>query len=1534
MTEAGNSYHPDVIVTAFGDTIAGTISTTPHAWVADADGLFHTTTDLRLEWQSYYDTMMAGHADTLGFIQRLEGNSQAVFQNTGLSRLDETRQSQAREDVQRAFDAMSVAMTRIGLDGHAPVTVQDYLYINSVILGDPVLQELALQGHGLNNPPVERYRGYTNDFQNNVDNRTRYIGGGLTNNENALANFFDDVVISHLGFSVILRDGMVVQLNQNADAEDELAEAVGALNQAGLHRVYTAADFSATPGSASSEPALPPPDTRVPGANQMLSAFGEVIPTTITVNGHSWVANGYGLYRTATNLAAEWRGYYQVMLDGRGDTLTGIQRLAGNAEAVFRNTRLAELAATDPYQLDLDREDVQRALDAIAGTMQTLGLDPKAPLTGQGYRAISLSLQSNAALHELAIQGHGLRGHDDPRYDGYTNDFQNRVDEDTLFLGSGLNTGENALTDFFDDNIITHLMFPVVMRNGELQQLNQNGDEESTLSASTEALNEAMFGHVYTAADFGKPGEPVAGTRPPAGMVTTYFGETIAASMTVNGHAWTIGGDGRFHTTTDLTAEWRGYYAKMLAGQGDTLTATQRLAGNAQAVFQNTDLANVRRYNAAKQQSFRENVQRELDAIAATMFRLGLGGTPLNELEYLAIENALRADAALEELAIQGHGLNDAPSIKYWGYTHDFQNNSDNRTYYVGGGAESGERAIATLLDDAIMSHLPFPTVFQNGRLVQLNQNGDAEDDLDEAVEAFNEAAYRRVYVAGDFSTNPTATGPVVYVSPTAATAPANPDPKPNARQMVSLTGAVIPTRISAGGHLWVADADGRYQTTTDLNLEWNNAYQAALKGRSVTLMQHWQANAQAVFLNTRLGEASEGQQGVFRADAQRQMDAIVTIMKSLGLGDAPLTVTDYLAIQEAMQGNAALLELAIQGHGLNSPPHERYYGYTNDFQWFDGQTLYVGGGHTTGEEAVGEFFDDNILTHIGFPAIPDDGGIQQLNQNGNDEDTVQAAVAAMNATLFTRLYTAADFRVPGEMPPPPPARVAPTVATLYGDTIARKVTLNGHVWTADADGEFQTTTDIGMQWRGWYKTMLAGRGDTLNPLQRLAANIEAVFENTAINWSWMGADREAAYRMDVQRELDTIAEAMRRLQVQEGIDPDAPLTEHSYLRIAAILQGDPILQELALQGHGVGSPPSDRYAGATNTFMAGADWSTHYVGGGTSNGELALPYFFHDLLPNLPFATAWQNGQWVQLDQRGDVAGTVIEAATTLNNWMYRQVLVAADFSDDAAAVGPVVLLRNAPSATAQPIASISVPAGMIRTLDGSLIASTITVNGHVWTTGADGALHTATNLAAEWAGHYQALQAGTGDSLTAIQRLEANAEAVFRNTDIATLANGARNALREAVQRVIDAIAGSMEINATTLGLPANAQFVQGSYNALERTLRTHSDLMELAWQGRGVSSPPATRYTGFTGLSVGVDNVTKYVGGGVSDGKGALSVFMPNNIMGNLAYGMAWRNGRMMQLGRSGTAALSTSDAIVAMNDAMFSRTYRKADFSRTA
>ena len=33
------------------------------------------------------------------------------------------------------------------------------------------------------------------------------IGGGLTNNENALANFFDDVVISHLGFPVILRDG-------------------------------------------------------------------------------------------------------------------------------------------------------------------------------------------------------------------------------------------------------------------------------------------------------------------------------------------------------------------------------------------------------------------------------------------------------------------------------------------------------------------------------------------------------------------------------------------------------------------------------------------------------------------------------------------------------------------------------------------------------------------------------------------------------------------------------------------------------------------------------------------------------------------------------------------------------------------------------------------------------------------------------------------------------------------------------------------------------------------------------------------------------------------------------------------------------------------------------------------------------------------------------------------------------------------------------------------------------------------------------
>jgi len=49
---------------------------------------------------------------------------------------------------------------------------------------------------------------------------------------------------------------------------------------------------------------------------------------------------------------------------------------------------------------------------------------------------------------------------------------------------------------------MTHVSFPVVWKNGKLTQLNQNGDAENSLKDAVAALNQTMFFHVYTSADF------------------------------------------------------------------------------------------------------------------------------------------------------------------------------------------------------------------------------------------------------------------------------------------------------------------------------------------------------------------------------------------------------------------------------------------------------------------------------------------------------------------------------------------------------------------------------------------------------------------------------------------------------------------------------------------------------------------------------------------------------------------------------------------------------------------------------------------------------------------------------------------------------------------------------------------------------------------------------------------------------------------------------------------------------------------------
>jgi hypothetical protein len=75
--------------------------------------------------------------------------------------------------------------------------------------------------------------------------------------------------------------------------------------------------------------------------------------------------------------------------------------------------------------------------------------------------------------------------------------------------------------------------------------------------------------------------------------------------------------------------------------------------------------------------------------------------------------------------------------------------------------------------------------------------------------------------------------------------------------------------------------------------------------------------------------------------------------------------------------------------------------------------------------------------------------------------------------------------------------------------------------------------------------------------------------------------------------------------------------------------------------------------------------------------------------------------------------------------------------------------------------------PCSPVTTVDGSIIAATIIgITAHTWTAGATGLYTTLADLGAGWKGFYSAMQAGKAGSLTAIQRLEGNAEAVIGNT------------------------------------------------------------------------------------------------------------------------------------------------------------------------
>jgi hypothetical protein len=246
--EAGGGF-----VSYDGATISGTITgLTAHTWIDNAAGLFNTATNLSAEWTSYYEQMIGGHGTSLAPTQRLEAQAEAMFINTGLGTLSATLQNTVREDVQREIDVIGAALTidqsALGINPNLPLTAQTYLDIVTTIQANPMLEELGVQGHGLNNPPLARYDGYTNDAQHTADNVTYYIGTGGDANELAVPNFMDDAIMTHVIFPVVMRNGQLIQLNQNGAKEETLANAVRAIDRTMYGPLLAAKDFSTSKG--------------------------------------------------------------------------------------------------------------------------------------------------------------------------------------------------------------------------------------------------------------------------------------------------------------------------------------------------------------------------------------------------------------------------------------------------------------------------------------------------------------------------------------------------------------------------------------------------------------------------------------------------------------------------------------------------------------------------------------------------------------------------------------------------------------------------------------------------------------------------------------------------------------------------------------------------------------------------------------------------------------------------------------------------------------------------------------------------------------------------------------------------------------------------------------------------------------------------------------------------------------------------------------------------------------------------------------
>ena len=501
-------------VTTLDGTIISATIVAAHTWTADATGLFTTTADLATEWKAAFATMQAGHGDQLTPLQRLEANAETVLESTAEAKQSVTQQAIFRQDAQRELDAIYAAMLRnratYGIDPNAQFNTYTYLKLEQTLQSDEALETLALQGHGLNKPPAPAYNGYTNDIQNKVDGKTLFVGGGLDNGQAAIPAFFDDVVMSHACFPVVYHNGVLVQLNQNGAIETPLDTTIASVNAMTYTRVLVAADFSLSATAMGPTvlvpnpipaPPMPTPAAPLAGVNTF---DGSITPETIIgLTPHSWTADATGLYTTLADLGAEWKGFYAAMQSGKAGNLTAIQRLEGNAEAVIENTNAIKLTASS---LAAFRMDAQRAFDALDGAMRlnqaTYGIDPSALFTAATYLKLEQTLQNNETLKELAYQGHGLNAPPSAKYDGYTTDFQNRVDGATLYVGGGLDNGRTAIAAFFDDVIISHASFPTVEINGVQTQLNQNGNAEDTLASVVAGQNNILFQQILVPGDF------------------------------------------------------------------------------------------------------------------------------------------------------------------------------------------------------------------------------------------------------------------------------------------------------------------------------------------------------------------------------------------------------------------------------------------------------------------------------------------------------------------------------------------------------------------------------------------------------------------------------------------------------------------------------------------------------------------------------------------------------------------------------------------------------------------------------------------------------------------------------------------------------------------------------------------------------------------------------------------------------------------------------------------------------------------------